>query len=47
MCKGEALALRWDHVPVGDRIMSIHHTLSVVGDGLVLTTPETNGVVHE
>ena len=41
MRKGEALALHWDDVPVGDRIMSIHRTLSAVDDRLVLTAPKT------
>ncbi len=41
MRKGEALTLHWDHIPLGDRIMSIRHTLSAVDDRLVLTTPKT------
>ena len=41
MRKGEALALHWDHVPTGDRIMSIRYTLSAVGPELLLTTPKT------
>ena len=41
MRKGEALALHWDQVPLEERVMSIRHTLSAVGNQLVLTTPKT------
>ncbi|MFF7881145.1 tyrosine-type recombinase/integrase [Streptomyces sp. NPDC020794] len=42
MRKGEALGVRWDDVPLDERVILIRYTLSAVdNDHLVLTTPKT------
>jgi integrase len=39
--RGEALALRWEHINLNDGTLKVAATLSRVGDGLVITEPKS------